>query len=77
MKFFARAKDLVGGDSVTLVLPDGMTVGDFRQNLLSQFPSLSPLISHLFVAVNGDYAADDVVIHSSDEVACFPPVSGG
>jgi molybdopterin converting factor small subunit len=62
---------------VTLVLPDGITVGEFRDKLVAEYQALSPLISHLFVAVNGDYAADSAVIRRTDEVACFPPVSGG
>ncbi|WP_338039356.1 MoaD/ThiS family protein [Maribacter litopenaei] len=34
-------------------------------------------MSSLAVAVNSEYAEDDVQLKSNDEVAIIPPVSGG
>ena len=77
VKLFAKARDLVGGSTVELSWRDGLTVGNLKQLLGEAYPNLLPLIPRLLVAVNNDYAADSTVVSSADEVACFPPVSGG
>lgn len=77
MKFFARARDLTGCDATTWTVPANTSVALLRQRLATEFPSIAVIAPHLFVAVNGDYAADAAVLQDGDEVAFFPPVSGG
>jgi sulfur-carrier protein len=77
VKFFARARDLAQADLVTFTMPSGTTVGALRVHLTDVLPRLAPLVPHLLVAINGDYATEHSVIAEGDEVACFPPVSGG
>ncbi|MFQ5732426.1 MAG: MoaD/ThiS family protein [Planctomycetaceae bacterium] len=77
VKLFARARDLVGAESVELDLPDGANVGKLRSALGERCPELRPLASSLLVAVANDYADDQTRIEPDDELACFPPVSGG
>ena len=36
-----------------------------------------PLPEHILCAVNMDYAAADAAVKDGDEVAFFPPVTGG
>jgi len=40
------------------------------------YPEFSKL-SSLAVAVNSEYAQDDVPLNRNDEIAIIPPVSGG
>jgi len=77
VKLFARARDLVGSGDVELALPDGSRVGVLRALLRERYPQLGPIAGSLLIAVNQGYAGDDTVLSPSDEVACFPPVSGG
>ena len=77
IKLFAKARDLAGSSLVALPWSDGETVAALKQRLSEQYPDLKPLIPRLLVAVNNNYAADDCVLKTTDEVACFPPVSGG
>lgn len=77
VKLFAKARDLAGSAAVQLAWSDGQSVGQLKSILAEQYPALAPLIPRLLVAVNNDYAADSSVISQTDEVACFPPVSGG
>lgn len=77
IKLFAKARDLAGCPLVELEWSDGETVATLKQRLSEQHPNLGPLVSRLLVAVNNDYAADDCTLKTTDEVACFPPVSGG
>ncbi len=77
VKLFARARDLAGSPIVELPWSDGETVAALKQRLTEQYPDLKPLAPRLLVAVNNNYADDDCVVKTTDEVACFPPVSGG
>ncbi|MCC7420493.1 MAG: MoaD/ThiS family protein [Planctomycetaceae bacterium] len=77
VKLFARARDLAGTESMTVDIPAEGTVASLRGAMREVCPALAPLTPHLFVAINAQYAGDTVTIRPSDEVACFPPVSGG
>ena len=77
VKLFAKARDLAGSPVVQIPWSDGQTVASLKQQLSELHPALVPLVPRLLVAVNNDYAADAAIIRSTDEVACFPPVSGG
>ena len=44
--------------------------------LEERFPRLKALASYM-IAVNDEYAAENVMIHDDDEIALIPPVSGG
>ncbi|AKA36357.1 MAG: MoaD/ThiS family protein [Muricauda sp.] len=79
---FGVTKDIVG--SPTLSIPTSTitgkkvpkTVGELRTYLGKLYPKLNTL-SSLAIAVNNAYAEDEKEIHSYDEIALIPPVSGG
>lgn len=77
VRLFARARDQVGRPVVSLELPDGATVADLRRQLVEDYPALAGLSPHLLVSVGTDYVTDECRVTSGDEVAVFPPVSGG
>jgi molybdopterin converting factor subunit 1 len=77
VKLFARARDIAGTDRVSLELPDSARVGDLRSALCERYPGLRPLAPSLLISIGTDYAKDDAPIRPNDEIACFPPVSGG
>lgn len=77
VKLFARARDLAGSETVIIEVPELTTVAQFRQALIEQLPVLAPLGASLHVAIGNDYASDDTMLSPHDELACFPPVSGG
>ncbi len=77
VRFFARARDLVGAESVPVDLPEPATVADLRVALREQCPALEPLLSHLHIAIGTDYADDATPLTETSAVTCFPPVSGG
>jgi len=74
---FAGARQSVGDPQIEIPWADGQTVAMLKQTLSDLYPSLRPLLPRLLVAINNEYASDNTTIHSNDEVACFPPVSGG
>ncbi len=77
VQLFAAARDAAGNAVVELKVPTGANVSTLRQQLVDEYTALKPLQDTLLVAVNNEYASDETALHASDEVACFPPVSGG
>ena len=79
MKFtitsYGIAKDILG-ERKLVVETNSTNVGELRLWLATRYPSLTELRS-LFIAVNQNYAADDVILTESDEIVLIPPVSGG
>ena len=75
IKTFGIARDILGSKELTMEI-NGNTVIDLRDTLTQQYPKLASLNS-LFIAVNQSYAADEMELKESDEVALIPPVSGG
>jgi molybdopterin synthase sulfur carrier subunit len=75
VKAFGITKDIVGGRETTLEIT-GQTVAELREELEQRFPQLLTLKS-MFIAVNQNYADDNLSIQETDEIALIPPVSGG
>lgn len=75
IRAFGITRDLLGGKESVIEIR-GTTVRDLREELSERYPQLLGLKS-LFIAVNNDYAEDDHVLKSTDEIALIPPVSGG
>ena len=77
VQLFAQARDLAGVPRVELDLDNGGTVAELKAALVRARPALARIERSLMVAVNGEYAAGTLQLSAADEVACFPPVSGG
>ena len=77
VKLFAAMRDLTGGDSADVDLPDGATVADLRRELGKQLPLARTLLLRSAIAVNHDVVENDRPLQAADEVAVIPPVSGG
>lgn len=76
--FFGIAKDIVGSSELTFSdeLKKPTTVAALKRQLVESYPEFSKL-NTLAVAVNSEYATDDVTLNGSEEIAIIPPVSGG
>jgi molybdopterin synthase catalytic subunit len=77
VKLFARLREVVGAGKVERELSTGATVGDLLGTLQTEYPNLVDLSRRTIVSVNQEFAAPDRPLHDGDEVAIFPPVSGG
>jgi molybdopterin converting factor subunit 1 len=73
---FGIAKDIFGGPSASLELPNDSTVYNLQYALEQEYPRLKQLRSYM-LAVNNEYALPGDGIHERDEIAVIPPVSGG
>ena len=75
LRLFAHLADYLppdaDGDGVTLDLPDGALVSVVLSRL--RIPERVPFLS----VVNGHEVEDSNLLHDGDELAIFPPLSGG
>lgn len=77
IRLFATLKDRAGRDTIEVSLDEPTTVKTLLAALTAVYPQLAPLLPTALVAVNKAFASQDTPIHSDDEIALFPPVSGG
>lgn len=75
--FFATLRDKAKTKSTQLTLDDGITVADLKKELATRFPDLATSLPTTIVSRNKEFAESDEVLKDGDEVAVFPPVSGG
>jgi molybdopterin synthase sulfur carrier subunit len=75
---FGIAKDIVGDSQIRFTASDRVpsSVAELKQMISKTYPEFGKL-SSLAVAVNSEYAQDDVLLDRNDEIAIIPPVSGG
>lgn len=75
--FFASIKDIVGARQMDVDVPDGATIKDVFDGLESKYPRIAPYRSIVLTSVNEEYKDQATPVSEGDEVAFFPPVSGG
>ena len=73
VRYFASLKESVGRSEDDLTFTSLLTVNEVwnRANLGK------PLPGNILAAVNMDYVELDNIVRDGDEVAFFPPVTGG
>lgn len=74
---FATLKDRAGTSRLTLDVDEGATINDVRRALVERFPHMDVNVEYAIASLNRDFAADTDTVNAGDEVAFFPPVSGG
>ena len=74
---FARLRELVGHDRVVVRRQELLTVRDVWDGLRAQYPQVEGFGKSLLVSVNQEFAEWGTAVKEGDELAFFPPVSGG
>ena len=79
--YFAWLRERIGSAEEELALPEGVaTVGDLVAVLLAPGPGYAAAFANprtVRCAVNQDFATPETKLRPGDEVAFFPPVTGG
>lgn len=75
--FFGAARDAVGQGEVNLVLSGMTTAAKALEKVIEKYPGLRRFGRSLLFAVNREYAREEREVKDGDELAIFPPVSGG
>ncbi len=75
---FGIAKDIIGASvfEVPAQPKYPSTVKELKDILVVLFPEFNKL-SSLAIAVNSEYADENIILRAEDEIAIIPPVSGG
>lgn len=78
VKLFATLKDKAQASHLALELTQAQPrVSDLLSEIVVQKPALAPSLKSVLVAVNHEFAFPEQVLTPHDEIALFPPVSGG
>lgn len=73
VKLFAHLRERLGTSETTVAAEDTPTV----TAVWSQLTGEASVPAHVLAAVNLEYADADARVTDGDEVAFFPPVTGG
>jgi molybdopterin converting factor subunit 1 len=77
VRLFAGLREIVGAGELERELNEGATVEDLLNTFRVEYPALADFRAHTVTAVNQEFATPDSLLSDGDEVAIFPPVSGG
>ena len=77
VRLYASYRESAGLDRVTLPLHDGAVVADAVEALLAAVPALPRDFRPHLIAVNEEFANLAYPLSDGDDVALYPPVSGG
>ncbi|BAP56047.1 thiamineS [Thioploca ingrica] len=73
VKFFGSLREEIGKSEVKLTAEQPLTVAQ----VWAQACDEAPLHHHIWTAVNMTYVDQNTLVQDGDEVAFFPPVTGG
>ena len=73
VKYFASISDAVGKTSEKIVLQHEMTVGEVWTDVSKNIK----YVGKVMTAGNHEYVDENNLLRNEDEVAFFPPVTGG
>ncbi|MCI2429998.1 MoaD/ThiS family protein [Candidatus Acetothermia bacterium] len=76
VKLFSLLREICNQNELYLDF-EGETAGELWAQLEEQYPALRPLRASRAIAVNRQHAQEEQLLKEGDEVAFFPPVSGG
>ena len=77
VRLFASLREKAGQDVLSLNLDEGATVADAWAQLCTRNETLAACRSHSLIALNRRYVQMNAALSEGDELALFPPVSGG
>ena len=79
IKYFAWIKDITKKDYELIEKDFPRNINELKKNLNTMYPDLEKHIMSdiLRFAINQEYVSENTEIKSTDEIAIFPPVSGG
>ena len=79
IKYFAWVKDITNKDLEEINKDPPKNINELKKKLSILYPGLEKHINSdiLRYAINMEYTSTDQELNSTDEIAIFPPVSGG
>jgi sulfur-carrier protein len=75
--FFASLADISGACEIRIDATGFTDIKSIFDKFATDFPLLESHRATVLVAVNSEFARPESPVHDGDEIAFFPPVSGG
>ena len=78
--FFARIRDQLGVSDLEIELTEGVhNLSQFTAHLISENPAFGDILTqpNVLVAINQEFGSAETTVEDGDEIAYFPPVTGG
>jgi molybdopterin converting factor subunit 1 len=75
--FFASLADITGMRETRLDAAGYTDVHAVFEKFAKDYPALAAYRASILFAVNSEFARPESTVHDGDEIAFFPPVSGG
>ena len=79
IKYFAWIKDITQNDDEEINSSEVNNLKKLKSFLIAKYPELKKYFNKevLRFAVNQEYVFENIKLNQEDEIAIFPPVSGG
>ncbi|MBC8462825.1 molybdopterin converting factor subunit 1 [Candidatus Bathyarchaeota archaeon] len=74
--YFGQFRDITGVKEEEIEAKDGVTVVELRDQVRNKYAGIAAK-EEVLVAINNSFALLETVVKKDDQVAFFPPVSGG
>lgn len=75
--FFATLKDISRTDKLEIEVEPGTSIAGLKNLVIRMIPDTATILPGAVASINRKFAFDEDVLSENDEVAIFPPVSGG
>ena len=72
VKYFASLREQLGKAEELLTLNDSIPISEVWKSVSGESSS-----DNILMAINMEYVKSDAIVKEDDEVAFFPPVTGG
>ena len=79
IKYFAWIKDITSLEEEEINLNQAKNLDELKTYIIKKYPDLKKhMIKEILrFAINQEYAVNNTNLNEEDEIAIFPPVSGG
>jgi molybdopterin synthase sulfur carrier subunit len=78
LKFFARLREETGTEQLDIPLSQVSCLSELNDYLIVTYPQWATFLdAKLLTALNQSMVTGDATLNAGDEVALFPPVTGG
>lgn len=72
VKYFASLREQIGKAEELLTLSEATPIAEIWKNVFGETKS-----ENILMAINMEYVKPDAMVEDGDEIAFFPPVTGG
>ena len=77
VQFFSNLKELAGGSTSLIEIPQGSRVSDLLDVIYAHAPALRPWDKSILIGAGVEFVERDYALRPNEDIAIMPPVQGG